>query len=538
VVSPTLLFRQRHEPSSIYEHVRQHLRTDGPGLLEGGEELPDEHLASEENGLRWAPGALEGAFSRYAAEPEEEDIRARVDELHRAVVRLADQPGARQRARLRRLLREDDVRSVIDQLLQRLTEFPPRDQDRLYEELKRLLLESGRRSEVKLALAVVGAFGNPDDAKIFRTLARHEEFTLYGAIALANTVEDTTSEWLDLLRHVDGWGKTELAELLLREPTPEICDVLLRHGLSIGNALELAVGCKLHEALVRPDVDDELLEGARRIFDELTWGFEGPEELFDYDHAGAAVERFLEHLVPRAQSLDHFLTAYELGRYAEEAEAHGERRTAVGLDGERRRRIVDLCADVTKRAEWESLARRALNSADEGERSDGIQVAKRLGLPLRDYLIEQIERSPNDSGLWFEYVFGADEATVDVAIELAERVWDLGSIATGPALELFGPPPEDSPHQAFDFVLQELPNHPGKGWPLLRAGLASPVIRQRHMALRAVSRWPGGLDSEREAAVRGCLSDPNDEVREEARKVLAGERLEEPVIELGAGGDE
>ena len=58
------------EPGSIYEHVRRHLRRDGPGLLEDGETLPDEALL--EGDLRWAPGALEGAFSRYAEGPVDE----------------------------------------------------------------------------------------------------------------------------------------------------------------------------------------------------------------------------------------------------------------------------------------------------------------------------------------------------------------------------------------------------------------------------------------------------------------------------------
>jgi hypothetical protein len=50
--------------------------------------------------------------------------------------------------------------------------------------------------------------------------------------------------------------------------------------------------------------------------------------------------------------------------------------------------------------------------------------------------------------------------------------------------------------------------------------------------LLVLSGWPGGLDSEREAAVRDVLSDPDEEVREDARKVLAGEKIDPPTIDL------
>ncbi len=254
----------------------------------------------------------------------------------------------------------------------------------------------------------------------------------------------------------------------------------------------------------------------------------GPEDLLDYPEAGIAVTRFLERLQSRADTLDDFITAYELRSFVQ-SDGNGE---AEGFDPQTVSRIEEFADSIIRRPEWEERARRALESEDEQERSGGIQVAKRLALPLAGYLVEQIERTPFDTGLWFEYAFGADEARIDEAIALAGRVWDLDSIATGPALELFGPPPEASPHQAFDFLLQELPKYPGKGWPLVRAALRSPVIRQRHKALLVLSGWPDGLDEEREAAVREVLFDPDEELREDARKVLAGERLEEPTIDL------
>lgn len=534
-------WRPKPDPPSIYEHVRAHVRPDGPGLAEGGEKLPDDDVVRAKwNGARWAPGAREGVFARHVERPKLDE--GRVGQIHAALIRLSDHPGGRARARVRRLFREEDVRRVIDAVIKRLSTYPPRNQARLYEEMKELLLRSGDREEVKVATALVGAFGNAEDAEIFRTLARHEEFTLYAAVALAKVVEDPVPELIELLPHVSDWGKTELSALLLRDPRPEVCESLLRRGLGFDNALELAVGCNLHDALAQAEIDDELLEGSAAILGSLTWDRDGQDDLFDYPEAGLAVERFLTHLAPRAQTVDHFLTTNEIRRYitgakAEERakaaerlgvkrdEAHDEkRRQEAGFSAPVGERVLELCDRILARSEWASVAATALESEDRQERWLGIQVAKRLGMPLHDYLVSQIEAHPNDYGLWFEFGSGADAGRIDEVIALAERVLDLEAIATGRAPERMAPFAVDG----FDFILWELPRFPGKGRSFLRVALRSPVMRHRLIALRALARWPTDqITTEARAAIEDCLDDPDEDVREAARAVLAGEPIPE-----------
>ena len=71
-----------------------------------------------------------------------------------------------------------------------------------------LFLRSGYRDEVKYAMALMSGFRRPEDADLFRVVGRHEEFTLYAAVALAPVSDDPLGEWLALLPHVDGWGRT------------------------------------------------------------------------------------------------------------------------------------------------------------------------------------------------------------------------------------------------------------------------------------------------------------------------------------------
>ena len=180
--------------------------------------------------------------------------------------------------------------SLVRAVVFRLRDQPPSDPEALYTELRTLLLETRNRDDLKFAIVIVGRYGREEDAEVFRVLARHEEFTLYAAMALGYCSEDFVGEWLALLPDVSGWGATELSDLLLHSEDERVYGVLLRRGAAIRNALDLAVRCRLHEALDSDDVDDLLLRGARSILDGLTWSFTEPEALFDYPDAGIAVE--------------------------------------------------------------------------------------------------------------------------------------------------------------------------------------------------------------------------------------------------------
>jgi hypothetical protein len=146
-------------------------------------------------------------------------------------------------------------------------------------------------------------------------------------------------------------------------------------------------------------------------------------------------------------------------------------------------------------------------------------------------IVARIEADPTDHAMWYELTAGGDRERIDEALGLARRLLDLDRLATGPALDLVGLTPEQ---HVLDFLLQELDRFPGLGWDVIRPALASPVVRHRIAALRALSAWPrDGLSAEIEAALEGCLSDPDGYVRAAAAAVLRGEPLPEYGLEAG-----
>jgi hypothetical protein len=429
------LLRGRGEPRSIFEHIDAHVRPDVPGLGEGGADLPDEEESRSE--LRFAPGAAERIFGAGVA--SDDDLEA-VERIYAALTALARKSSQANRRRLRELFREGNVRARIDPLRDRLSAESPPNAVELYPELRELFLRSGYRDEVKYAMALMSGFGRPEDADLFRIVGRHGEFTVYAAVALATVTGDPLGEWLGLLPHVTGWGRTELAELILREPRSEdVRAQLVRGGLGYGNALGLARGCRLDQLLGRADVDAALRDGAREIVDSLVWDRDSPDALTDYEDAGPAVENLLVRLGEHPRGLSELITAFELQRVLTR-DPEPEGLAACGFDDARRERVVALCEAVIAGEDWRERVTAALQGDDDHERLVAMEVAKRLDLNLHDYLLARLREDPGDPQLWARFVEGADDARIREAVELALELWDLGDIARGPALDLFGGP--------------------------------------------------------------------------------------------------
>lgn len=120
----------------------------------------------------------------------------------------------------------------------------------------------------------------------------------------------------------------------------------------------------------------------------------------------------------------------------------------------------------------------------------------------------------------------SDPQRIDQVLELGLKRIPLDKIATGPRNEM-GLGPGYAAHTALDFILQDLEKFPGKGWTLIAAGLQSPVVRNRNMSIRAISRWDR-KDWPREAVAalnRLKEFETNDDIRNRIEDLLAGKEI-------------
>jgi hypothetical protein len=99
-----------------------------------------------------------------------------------------------------------------------------------------------------------------------------------------------------------------------------------------------------------------------------------------------------------------------------------------------------------------------------------------------------VRERPLDERAWQDLTAQADELTIDDVVDAAAESLPLAEIATGPASAL-ATSPEYRAHACLDCVLSALARWPGRGWPLIRAGLSSPVVRNRNLSLSALERW-------------------------------------------------
>jgi hypothetical protein len=363
-----------------------------------------------------------------------------------------------------------------------------------------------------------------------RALGRHDEFTLFCAIALANAAENSEESLWSLARNVCGWGRIHVVERLARTANPAIKDWLLREGFRNSVMYEYLAGiCAkaggLLAALSEPHVDRELLTSAGEMIRALISG--GPVESIDhYEDAQPVLELFLTHMEASAETIQDFLHVNSIKGYLSEEDSQREVRLAQGWSSEWREKLLEICNSILRGSEWTDRIQAALGSENDVAFSRGDQAATAIGIDTWDIHWQRLQKKPADPGRWYNVMALCDENRIGRVVEFAESTIDLESIATGAGNEArFGRGFEQ--HSCLGFVLQELNRFPGWGAKLIEIGLRSPVIWNRNMAVAALAAWSGeGLSGElRNSLQRAAQCEPNDGVRDRMQKVLRGEPL-------------
>ena len=130
----------------------------------------------------------------------------------------------------------------------------------------------------------------------------------------------------------------------------------------------------------------------------------------------------------------------------------------------------------------------------------------------------------------FRLLQDANDVRLEEVLEMATERIDLAQVARGPARELGLGPGTESYH-LLTSVLQELARFPGRGARFLLAGLGSPVIPNRNMALRTLAAWGRERWSPeiREALESAARIEPDEDVQARFERVLAGAPYDEEV---------
>src|SRR5579875_1945882 len=337
---------------SIVEFVRTHIDTDRPGVAEGGYTLPAEDRIGQGSKIRWAAGAMDGVATHHMGTGEnEEAVRRAVD----PVLAYSRQPTAVNKAAIYRHVIAEQIVSIIDPVIEALVNESGIGHDRLYELARSFVTEAPDREPVKFGIAVLGLFRRPDDLELFQTLGRHDEFTLFCAVAIANSSEDPDEALWRLARNVTGWGRIHVVERLAGTTNPAVKRWLLREGFRNSVLYEYLAGtCAraggLLAALSEDRVDRELLTAAGEIIQALIAG--GPAEgMDDYEDARPVLESYLDHMASGAETVEDFLHVHSIKGYLDEDDSRWAGRYDAGWSAKSRDSLRSLCESILSRPE-------------------------------------------------------------------------------------------------------------------------------------------------------------------------------------------
>jgi hypothetical protein len=464
---------------SVYDQVRR-----------GAEKLPDDDIVFEPNKLRWVGGLMEGAFGSQMTGNEKEKRTFALVSALQYLLQHADDKSLRTAYDI---VIEKPIVDYVDEVIEQLRNSVGRqDESRLFEVGRYFVTGSGHREAVKFGLALIGVFGNEDDAEILRTLGKCDEFTLFAAIALARVSAEPEQALWDLAKDVHGWGRIQIVRRLAETRNPDIQEWMLRDGFR-NQIMDEYLACicaragRLHEALNGQFVDDALLGGAADIIHALIRG--GPAEgIDDYEYSADACESYVNIVWSRPDlGLQHFLSIAAVRDFLQRA-GGWEKRQQYGWNESRRSVVQSLANEIFARTTWRSQMSDALESENDQVFRLGDEVSQVLSVDTWDRHFLRVRADPLTSSSWYRLMQQTDEGRIDLVLAFAESVLPFDQIETGPDDQL-GLGPEFHPHQALDWVLQDLARFPGRGWRLIRAGLRSPVVRNRNMAINALTSW-------------------------------------------------
>lgn len=306
-MSEFLTAREGPLNGTILAHVVSHLEPDGAGLLPGGEELPDEDPGSL-NEIRWSPGAWDGMVTHhFNSSPDEGNNAVAISELITRTIRSGFR--AEHFDALCELASSEKYISSIVGVLTAVNSSEALTGEGIRELGRRLVRHGRHREPVKLGISLLGLLTDDLDRKLLLTVGRHEEFTLYSAIAISviEPADSRDQALLTLARSVNGWGRIHALERLADSREPKVHEWMLREGYRNTVMVEYTAGivattAGLADALENPAADDQLIDAAIEILSALANG--GPVQGMDgYAEAPRALELLIAHVERRTPRL-------------------------------------------------------------------------------------------------------------------------------------------------------------------------------------------------------------------------------------------
>jgi hypothetical protein len=497
------------------------LQVNGPSAT-----LP-ERPKRNENELGWVAGALDGVTGHHFNRADDNHIQNQTKPILGALTRLLKVSSQENVFALYQKLQTDVLLSIADALQEQIKASVLTSEtrsSRVAEVGRYFATRAVDRESTKFGILLLELSGEDRDHPVLETLALHDEFTLYAALALRNLSSHPEDVLWHLAQRVHGWGRVQVVERLDGTENRAIRTWMLREGFRNDIMDEYLAGIcartgKLHEALSANDIDRALLDGTAGIIKALLCG--GPaDSIDDYPEGPIAIQEYLRHVIQTSDlSLEHLLCTGRLRYFLSEA-AGWEDRYSKGWTSAMRDEMLSTCTRLMGRPDWKMKIDSALHSPDNRVFYQADAAAQTLGIDTREIHFERVRSEPLKSSSWYRLLQQTSENQIEEILGFAASALPLDEIATGPADSL-GLGEKYAAHSALDSILQDLKRFPGRGWRFIETGLQSPVTRNRNLALNALLEWPRASWPEQATPLLARLRaiEPNQKLRERLRSI-------------------
>ena len=491
--------RREDASPAIYQYIQLHSDSATGRMEPDAMTLPDEPAARRFSRLRWVPGALEGLGTRHM----QWDGSAKASQAIVLLQQIATGSAAAEAA-LYELLRADDVVTFYNDALDFAAARIPDAEPRLHELARRLATTSRDRGPVKFGIALLGSMGDESDLDIVRTLARHDEFGLYAAEAIAELAPQRQQALFDMAQHVRGWGRIEAVTLMTATADAKLRRWLLTEAFRNDVTPQyLAYHCATIADLAgamtdRANAGDvAFLAGVSELIQSLIKP--GPSrDSQSYADIPQVAVAYLQEVQGKKDSLGFLLTALVLNDYAAGAPWSEDQKASVRK----------LAAPIIGDKSWRKRVITAL-SDDRADLEQAELAARKLDIETFDLHLRRLEKNGAVAQRWNLAFTAAEPRQVTSLINVAERTFGarFAKGAIGRA---------NTSDTALEAVLQGVAKSPGVGIPIVDASLLdiSPMVRRA--AVDTLVRWGGPYL--RDMTVRAALSAAARDETDEALK--------------------
>jgi hypothetical protein len=251
------------------------LKVNGPSAT-----LPERPKRNEDE-LGWVAGALDGVTGHHFNRADDNQLQNRSKPIVGALTRLLKVSSQETVSALHKKLQADVLLSIADPLQEQIRTSVLTSEtrsSRIAEVGRYFATRAADRESAKFGILLLELSGEDRDHPVLETLALHDEFTLYAALALRQLSSHPENVMWHLAQRVHGWGRVQVVERLDGTGNAAIRAWMLRDGFRNDIMDEYLAGIcartgKLHEALSANDVDCALLDGAAGIIKALLCGF-------------------------------------------------------------------------------------------------------------------------------------------------------------------------------------------------------------------------------------------------------------------------